>query len=923
MPAGSDANRYRLFFELSLDAMLLTTGEGTILDANPAACRLLRRDKEELVGSEIDGVFDPSYPVVKAWLEEHRGDSFESGAPLLRGDGSSFAAEVSAVRRPEGGLCVIFRDMTLHELVEETLEGSNGSFAALVESGPDLITLCNLDNTIRNVSPSAKRILGYEPEELSGIFVPSLIHPEDSECAAQEAARILSNPEAKPSPIRYRRKDGSYAYLETVFKNMADDPNVRGIVCNSRDVTERVSERMKAEGGASRLNEALERQVEQRTAQLKVAMEEAEDSEALLRLSEGRFRATFEQAAVGIAHVGLNGELLMVNQKLCDIVGYGVKELLSLPFQDITHPDDFDIDREWLRQLLEGENRSYSMEKIYLRKDGSQVWVNVTVSLVRDTSGEPEYLITVVEDIAKRKQAEEKLKRAEEKYRSIFENSMEGIFQATAEGGIKTANPALARMLGYGSPEELRENVADVGGQIYVDPAQGKELARLLRRRGSVSGFEGKARRKDGSHMWLSISARVVRDGDGEIAGFEGTAQDATQKKQAEVSLRRNLEILVALRAAGQVLGSTLESEEIGTRLLRIMLNVSSLNTAIITLEDASGELRIWRSVGLEELNLEVRYTPEAEEARRAAFKNGKPMTLWLRQPGADDKHVHGLYLPLQVRDRFIGVLEAYSSDVLMEEDAKIILNSLANQAASALENARLYGELAERERQLEEFVGKLIAAQEKERRKVAYEVHDGLAQVAAAAHQQLQAFARFHPPNSAEGSQMLCKALRHVQRTVGEARQVIAGLRPTVLDDFGIEAAIRTELEALKKAGWQVSYEVDFEEGERMPITVETGLFRIAQEAITNTRKHAATSRLFLSLERLDRKILLRILDWGRGFDPGILEVAGPGERVGMSSMRERANMLGGKLEIHSRPGDGTAIVVEVPLPSQGEGVE
>ncbi|CAA9287429.1 MAG: hypothetical protein AVDCRST_MAG93-3646, partial [uncultured Chloroflexia bacterium] len=126
-----------------------------------------------------------------------------------------------------------------------------------------------------------------------------------------------------------------------------------------------------------------------------------------LRRSEERFRATFEQAAMGIAHVALDGRWLRVNGKLCEVLGYSREEMLNLTFQQITHPNDLDKNLEQVRRILDRETASYSMEKRYVRKDGSTIWANLTVSLVRGYSGEPEYFITVIEDIAERKRAEE------------------------------------------------------------------------------------------------------------------------------------------------------------------------------------------------------------------------------------------------------------------------------------------------------------------------------------------------------------------------------------------------------------------------------------------------------------------------------------------------------------------------------------
>jgi len=128
-----------------------------------------------------------------------------------------------------------------------------------------------------------------------------------------------------------------------------------------------------------------------------------------LRESEGRFRATFEQAAVGIAHVAPNGDFLRINDRFCEIVGYTRDEMLTRTFQDITHPDDLNADLEHVQRLLRGEVDTYSKSKRYFHKDGQIVWVNLTVSLLRDDTGDPKWFVSVVENITKRKQAENTL----------------------------------------------------------------------------------------------------------------------------------------------------------------------------------------------------------------------------------------------------------------------------------------------------------------------------------------------------------------------------------------------------------------------------------------------------------------------------------------------------------------------------------
>lgn len=247
--------------------------------------------------------------------------------------------------------------------------------------------------------------------------------------------------------------------------------------------------------------------------------------------------------------------------------------------------------------------------------------------------------------------------------------------------------------------------------------------------------------------------------------------------------------------------------------------------------------------------------------------------------------------------------------------DGELIARSLRY----SIERNRIEEALRERERRLEELVGKLITAQEEERRRVAYEIHDGLTQVAIAAQHRLQTFAEDHPPGSVVGEGKLDRVIELMQRTVAEARRVIAGLRPTILDDYGLAAAIWHDLDALREERLEVGFEGDVG-GERLSAQVETALYRVAQEALTNARKHARAGRVEVSLRRNDGWVRLEVRDTGRGFDPAsVAQASGAGERVGLTSMRERVALLGGRFAVRSRPGEGTSVVAEVPLRASG----
>lgn len=275
------------------------------------------------------------------------------------------------------------------------------------------------------------------------------------------------------------------------------------------------------------------------------------------------------------------------------------------------------------------------------------------------------------------------------------------------------------------------------------------------------------------------------------------------------------------------------------------------------------------------------------------------------------------LATPIIFQDRLVGVIaltRAQGETPFTDEDLWVVA-LLADTAAVAIENARLYGVLRDRELQLQDLVGQLLVSQEDERLRLAYDLHDGLAQLAASTSRHLQAFAEFYHPRSARARQELSEAVELSKRTVREARELIAGLRPAVLDDLGLAAALRMELDGLRRDGWEVSY-ADTLGSDRLPADVETALFRIGQEALTNVRKHTRPGPVSVNVDKDERVVRLIVRDSGDGFDAsGGARTAREHDRLGLTSMRERVALLGGRLNVDSRPGEGTRIEVQVPL--------
>jgi PAS domain S-box-containing protein len=262
------------------------------------------------------------------------------------------------------------------------------------------------------------------------------------------------------------------------------------------------------------------------------ARREAESS--ALRDIEARFRATFEQAAVGMAHVGLDGRWLAVNRRLSEIVGYTADELRELNFQAITHPDDLDADLANVAALLAGEIETYAMEKRYLRKDRSIVWINLTVSLVRDIAGSPQYFIAVVEDIEKRKRAE----TAQAQLAAIVASSDDAIIGRALDGTVTSWNRGAENLFGYAEAEMIGEPIARIVPQDKRD--EEAYILEQLRAGRTVAHLETQRCRRDGTLLDVSVTVSPIRDANGGLVGASKIVRDVTDRKRTENALRES-----------------------------------------------------------------------------------------------------------------------------------------------------------------------------------------------------------------------------------------------------------------------------------------------------------------------------------------------------------------------------------------------
>lgn len=272
----------------------------------------------------------------------------------------------------------------------------------------------------------------------------------------------------------------------------------------------------------------------------------AKGTEALRR-SEEQFRTAFENGAIAMALVAMDGSVMRANGVLCRMLGFAEAELVGRKFMDLTHPDDLAENLQGMERVWRGEASSFRMEKRYIRKDGGVVWGDMTTAVVRDGQGVPVYCVTHVQDVTERKRAEEASRESERKFKALFDRSRDAVLIYDMAGHFADANREACERLGYSHSELLRMGPQDIDSP----EAAAKVPARLdqLLRQGHAL-FETEQQRQDGTRVLVEINCSLVELG-GKKLVFS-TCRDITERKAAEEALRRAEALLTqAVRVAG------------------------------------------------------------------------------------------------------------------------------------------------------------------------------------------------------------------------------------------------------------------------------------------------------------------------------------------------------------------------------------
>lgn len=322
-----------------------------------------------------------------------------------------------------------------------------------------------------------------------------------------------------------------------------------------------------------------EKQVELQEMNQELAKLSRKQANLIAKLHENESRLTqyLEAMPLGVCVLDANGQYFYANQKAREIFGKGTVPHINSEQKAAIHQfyksgtnQRCPVEELPIMRALRGEN--VRTESVEIRAGNKIIPVESWATPIYDSLGEISCGIIAFTDITERKKVEAALIQAEEKYRGIFENALEGIFQTTRDGLFISANPALAQIYGYDSPEELIESVNDIQQQLYVEPQRRQEFLGLIKQHGTVSEFESQVYCRDGNVIWISEYARTVYDADGEVLYYQGFAEDISLRRQVEVErVRFTNDLEKALLAEEKLNEALLENESRLTQFLEAM----------------------------------------------------------------------------------------------------------------------------------------------------------------------------------------------------------------------------------------------------------------------------------------------------------------------------------------------------------------
>jgi len=619
---------------------------------------------------------------------------------------------------------------------------------------------------------------------------------------------------------------------------------------------------------------------------------ESKQTENALRRSEKNFRYSFDDSLIGIRIVTAEGETIYANQAILDVYGYdSIEELKTTPVEKRYIPEsyaEFKIRRE-KRKRCDDAPSEYEISII--RKGGEVRHLQVLRKGIL-WNDERQFQV-LYSDITDRKQAENALRESEEKYRSLFENSVMGISQAFPDGRIITANTAYAQMYGYANAEEIMVEASHVG-QRYANPEDREEVLRILKEKGVMEPREIVVVHRNGTRFTVLVGAREIRDSKGNLRYYQAEHIDITDRKRLEETLQETEKQYKQLAEDMPALICTFLPDS----------TLTYVNSTYCELfQKRSNEL-----VGQQFL-----YFIQDEATR----ENVRRQYMSLTPENPVKTYEHDVIISDGTGQHY---WHRWTDRAFFNDNGEIDHFQSIGQDITSRKRAE--EELTTSHKQLRALAGRLQQIREEERLMVAREIHDEMGGGLTGLKMDLSWLLRKMGDADPWEERVVLMDKIHtsnalIDQMIKIVRRISTDLRPSVLDDLGLIAALEWQLSEFTSRT-EISHEfVTSLDYVNLENESATGVFRVFQEVLTNVMRHSQATKVTVVLRESERSLfgdeslVLEIRDNGRGItEEEILKL----ESLGLLGMKERVLAFGGKLSIRGEPGGGTSLVLKIP---------
>jgi diguanylate cyclase (GGDEF)-like protein/PAS domain S-box-containing protein len=509
--ARSHTDRLAALLESTPDYAGITDSGGRILYLNAGARKLFGIDPD----ADVSTLTSQDVAAFTDWAEQKIESELMPGVDrdgvwtgelaFVVPDGREVPVSVVSVahRGPDGEIAfysTIARDISGLKAIEAQLAKSEAWSRSLVQHAMDLVTVSDDQGRLLYVSPSSRDNLGYEPDEIDAADLEKMLHPDDLPILVRAVEHAMASPgQSFPAEYRVRHRDGSWRVLESMITNLFEDPTVRGLVTNSRDVTER------------------------RAAEMARAR------------SEAAMRAVVQSSPLAIFAVGPDGHTRLWSEACEEIFGVRAEDAIGRP-PPVLPADRSDLEGLWERVLVGETIRS--VELSYPRSGDGPIELSLSAAPVRESDGRVVAAMGVVADITDRKKAEQALRQSEERFRSLAQHSSDIVLLWDARGVITYASPSVLAYTGYEVGQTAGKTAPDV---VHPDDRSvvGAAFKKVLRKGGSTRPFEARVRRQDGEYRRLEMIVTNLLD-EPSVRGVVLNAHDITERAEATEALRQS-----------------------------------------------------------------------------------------------------------------------------------------------------------------------------------------------------------------------------------------------------------------------------------------------------------------------------------------------------------------------------------------------